>query len=60
MNSEVISNRSDFEEKRFYKIDFDGDGIFESEPIKADEYRYVYNQVGEYNPQVKVKYRDKV
>ncbi len=60
MNSEVISNRTDFEEKRYYKIDFDWDGVFESEPIKNDEYRYVYDQVGEYNPQVKVKYRDKV
>jgi len=60
LNSEVISNRTDFEEKRYYKIDFDGDGVFESEPIKNNEYRHVYDQVGEYNPQVKVRYRDKV
>ena len=60
MDSEVISNRTDFEEKRFYRIDFDGDGVFESEPIKKDEWRHVYDKVGEYSPQVKVRYRDKV
>gem|GEM_PF-3491443 len=60
MDAEVISNRTDFESQRFFKIDFDGDGVFESDPIKDNEFIHVYDQVGEYSPQVRVKYRDKV
>ena len=59
-DSEVISNRSDFEQKRFYKMDYDGDGFFESQPFKENEHTFSYSKPGEYKPQVKIVYRDRV
>ena len=58
--SEVISNRSDFDQKRFYKMDYDGDGFFESQPFKENEHTFSYSKPWEYKPQVKIVYRDRV
>ncbi len=57
LNSEILSNKSDFIQERYYKIDLDWDNIYDTPPIKDDSYSYIYEQPGKYRPKIKVVYR---
>lgn len=60
LDAEVASSRSDFETSRYFKIDLDGDGTYDTPAFKESEYRHIYDKAWEYVPKVKVVYRDKV
>jgi len=60
MSSSVLSNRSDFPTNRYYKIDLDGDGIYDTSPLKDETYTYTYDTAGVYSPKAKVVYRERV
>lgn len=60
MSSSVLSNRSDFPTNRYYKIDLDGDGIYDTPPLKDESYTHTYDTAGIYSPKAKVVYRERV
>jgi len=60
LSSSVLSNRTDFDSTRYYKIDLDGDGIYDTPPIKQETYMHVYDKPGTYTPKAKVVYRERV
>ena len=60
MSSSVLSNRSDYDTTRYYKIDLDGDGIYDTPPLKQSSYSHTYDKAGTYTPKAKVVYRERV
>jgi hypothetical protein len=58
-DSSILSNRSDFEELRYFKYDFDGDGSYDLTSKNTSETRK-FNKSGNYTPKVAVYYRERL
>ncbi|USN55870.1 MAG: hypothetical protein H6765_04825 [Candidatus Peribacteria bacterium] len=54
--SNILSNKPDFEATRYFKYDFDGDGEVDL-TTKKDTVEFAFSEPGEYYPKVQVYYR---
>lgn len=57
--SSILSNRTDFEELRYFKYDFDGDGSYDLTSKNSTEKRK-YVKSGTYTPKIAVYYRERL
>lgn len=57
--SSILSNRSDFQELRYFKYDFDGDGMYDL-TSKNTSATWKYEKSWNYTPKVAVYYRERL